>query len=237
MAQFDALVGRIEDAYERLGHRLGWRFLYGPARTLAPAAQLTFVGLNPGGSRYEPPAPSVESGNAYRVENWGRPGGLNTLQIQIGRLYAELATRLAHPSPARLMDETLAVNFCPFRSPSWDALANKERSVEFSRELWNAVLAIAAPRAMVCLGDLAFRHLSTALMRRHARLVAPPRVLPVGWGNVAAALAQYESVDGPTLLVRLPHLSRFGIFGRAASRPAVDEICMAIAESMRAASC
>jgi hypothetical protein len=29
-----ALAQRIQDAYERLGHQLGWRFLYTPERTL-----------------------------------------------------------------------------------------------------------------------------------------------------------------------------------------------------------
>jgi hypothetical protein len=74
---------RIQDAYGRIGHQLGWRFLASPARTLSPETKLAFVGLNPGGSIYEPPPLSVEDGNAYRVERWGPGGTLNRLQVQM----------------------------------------------------------------------------------------------------------------------------------------------------------
>ena len=47
---FLSLVERIELAYERLGHQLGWRFLYSPARTLSPDTQLAFVGANQAGT-------------------------------------------------------------------------------------------------------------------------------------------------------------------------------------------
>jgi hypothetical protein len=66
---FSSLVAEIEAAYERLGHQLAWRFLYSPARTLAPGTQIATVGANPGGRTYEPPRPSVEEGNALE-DGW-----------------------------------------------------------------------------------------------------------------------------------------------------------------------
>ncbi len=56
-------------ARERVDHELGWRFLYTPARTLAPDTRLAFVALNPD-DKYHDPILSVEEGNAYRVERW-----------------------------------------------------------------------------------------------------------------------------------------------------------------------
>ena len=75
VAPYATLVRRIEDAYEQLDHEVGWRFLCSPKSTLAPTTRLVFVGLNPGGGHYEPPAPSLEAGNAYRVETGAKTAG------------------------------------------------------------------------------------------------------------------------------------------------------------------
>jgi hypothetical protein len=235
MTSFSSLVERIELAYVRLGHELGWRFLYSPAATLDRRARLALVGLNPGGGCYHAPAPSVEAGNAYRLERWATNGGLNTLQIQVRRLYEELAVQLEEPSAVQLMDETLTANFCPFRSPSWQSLSNRDRSVEFSGELWSAVLGIAEPAAVICLGELAARHIGGALERRGARQHSSPHIRRVGWGPVTYELTRYQSSRARTLVVRLPHLSRFAFFGRPASRAAVEELMTAVAASAKAA--
>jgi hypothetical protein len=47
-----SLADRIQEAYERPGHQLGWRFLASPARTLSQDTDLAFVGLNPGRATY-----------------------------------------------------------------------------------------------------------------------------------------------------------------------------------------
>lgn len=142
---FADLVGQVQEGYQRLGHQLGWRFLYSPEATLSPNARLAFAGLNPGGSAYHPPVASVEEGNAYRIERWAGDNGLNPLQLQIRAFYEALCTQLQHPSTAQVMDETLALNFCPFRSPTWEALPNQAESTRFSAELWRQVLGLARP--------------------------------------------------------------------------------------------
>jgi hypothetical protein len=58
------------------------------------------------------------------------------------------------------------------------------------------------------------------LVRSDWRLSGGPEIGPVGWGDVSYELAYYDSAGARTLLVRLPHLSRFGIFGRPASKEA-----------------
>lgn len=114
---FAEAVNRIEHGYEALGHRLGWRFLYSPECTLSVDTQLMFSGINPGGAHYRHPVPSVEEGNAYRIERWGSHGQPNGLQVQVRLLYEGLAEKLNRPV-INLMDTTLATNFCPIRSAS-----------------------------------------------------------------------------------------------------------------------
>jgi hypothetical protein len=45
---FDSLIERIGRAYDELEHRLGWRFLYMPSRTLDAPSGLLFVGTKSG---------------------------------------------------------------------------------------------------------------------------------------------------------------------------------------------
>jgi hypothetical protein len=91
MALFDEVAADIQGAYEKLGHSLGWRFLYTPAKTLSAEAPLLFAGLNPGGRSFESTRASSETGNAYRVEPWGPAGRLNGLQEQVCGLYERIA--------------------------------------------------------------------------------------------------------------------------------------------------
>src|SRR6266853_1044832 len=115
--QFQRAVDKIRRAHTRLRHHLGWRFLYSPARTFSSRTRIVFIGTNPGGRRYEPSSPSVEKGNAYRVEPWNR-GKLNTLQRQVCAFYDVLAAAIPKAKAELLMDTTLAANFVPFRSAS-----------------------------------------------------------------------------------------------------------------------
>ncbi len=127
------------------------------------------------------------------------------------------------------MDTTLTANLCPFRSPSWDTLPNQPASIAFSKELWGQLLDFAAPRVVVCIGVEPMRHLGAVLESRGARLRGPPENGPVGWEPQTYSIADYESPTARTRLVRVPHLSRFAIVGRAASAAAVTRITTAIA--------
>jgi hypothetical protein len=119
------------------------------------------------------------------------------------RMYEELARRWPRPTTAiALMDTSLAAHFCPFRSPDWNSLASRRESIEFSEALWRDVMKIVRPRAMICLGQ------------------AGPR-----------AMTEYESPHGKTLIVQIPHLSRFRIFGRPESRQAIDRFTTAAANA------
>ena len=91
---FAESVNEIEQAYDDFGHQLGWRFLYSPANTLSENTKLMFSGINPGEAHYGYPVPSVEEGNAYRVERWGSHGQPNGLQVQVRLLYEMLLEML-----------------------------------------------------------------------------------------------------------------------------------------------
>ena len=67
---------------------------------------------------------SFAEGSVYRIEPWGPGGVLSTLQIQIQRLYDALAERVEGKTAEKLMHQTPALNFCPFRSQQrWSRLA------------------------------------------------------------------------------------------------------------------
>lgn len=226
----------IELAYERLGHQLGWRFLYTPARTLSPDTRLAFVALNPGDDEYHDPILSVEKGNAYRidVEDWWAARQQAGLQTQVRLLYEDLAKRIEGATWKTLMDEqTLALNFCPFRSPGWPPLVSPEESIEFSRRMWARVLELVGPSVIVCLGRDPMRYLGPVLRARGAASTGPPDKRPVAWGNVTFTVARYSATPGEVTMVGLPHLSRFGIFGRRESQHATTEIVDTISAALR----
>lgn len=231
MEFFAEAVNEIERKYEALGHRLGWRFLYSPASTLSENTGLMFVGLNPGGAHFEAPVPSVEAGNAYRVERWGSRSQPNGLQVQVRLLYENLADRL-NQAVEVLMDETLATNFCPFRSPSWDKLPKTAESVMFSKRLWSSAFEHISPRVIVCLTGTPFDHFEGVLRQKgFARTDSQKK--RIGWGNVTYASSEYESKGDNLLMVRLPHLSRYKVFGRSESLEATDRLTEAIAQALR----
>ena len=90
--------------------------------------QLSTPGLRPDQPRRRhvprPNQAELEEGSAYRIEPWGPGRVLSALQIQIRRLYDALAERVEGKTAEKLMDQTLALNFCPFRSQQrWSRLA------------------------------------------------------------------------------------------------------------------
>jgi hypothetical protein len=233
MVLFDDVTEAIAHAYSTLGHELGWRFLYTPARTLAPGAPLLFAGLNPGGhADLGHPQLSVETGNAYRVETWGDNGQLNPLQLQVCALYDRLAEHLPVWDRDSLMDASLSANFCPFRSPSWAALPRKRESVAFSQSLWSRVLNTTLPPALICLTELPAQYIAGALQKLKWS-VAEEQVIKVGWGSVTCSIRTLRRMGDETVLVRLPHLSRYRIIGRPESEAAVEHVVRALARAIR----
>ena len=233
---FDECVSRIEAGYHDLGHQLGWQFLYTSKRTFSRNAPLWFIGLNPGGAEHRDPVRSFEEGNAYRVDRWGGRGkggslpGPNPLQRQIIRLFQHIAEK-SGADHVELMDSTLTANFCPFRSPSWNALANRKETLCLSKKLWGDISKSLLPRAIVTISTQATTGLVQSLDGIGYTVKNRDRIF-VGWGKISGEKIKLSNGTGEILIVRFPHFSRFPIIGRPESDDAVcilvDEIVSAI---------
>jgi len=224
---FNSAVAKIRREHDRLGHNLGWRFLYSPRRTFASSTRIVFIGQNPGGCRCESPVPSVENGNAYRVEPWNKPY-LNALQKQVCAFYWLISRVLPGNDMCRLMDDTLAANFCPFRSPSWNQLRKKEESLRFSRKLWRDIFRLLGPEVIVTL-SYQVRDEIDQLFRGIER----PRSLSCRWRSSAGGILKYRLAyvrhgGKRVLLIGLPHLSRFKIFDRKRGNLCFDPLVRAV---------
>jgi len=202
-ALFATSVAEIQEAYSRLGHQRGWRFLATPRRTLIANAPVAFVTLNPGGSLEDPAhgVASCEAGSAYVHERWNANApGESPLQQQVRSMFAWLG---------RDPETTLSAYFVPFRSPSLKKLVAPRQSIAFGVQLWCGILAEVRAPVVVCLGADVEKWLILVLGKPRS-----VTTLLVGWGKVTARLNRFDS----RVLLRLPHLSRFRIFSRPASK-------------------
>lgn len=224
MTFFDNRCAEIEAEYGRLGHKIGWRFLSGPKANLNRTTQVAFITLNPGGRNDPPDHPheSQERGSAYLIESWdGRPAGQSNLQIQVGAMFKLLADRLNVGDYKTLMNETLMGYFIPFRSPNYASLTYKPESVVFAEQLWSGVFDQIAPKTVITMDTLTFKHVRKIVADRHPDKTERHIQVPTGWGNYQADIVQFGLPDDGLTLVRVPHLSRFGIFTSAKCRAEV----------------
>jgi hypothetical protein len=227
----------IAQAHDELGHEHGWRFLYSPARTLTPGTPMAFISANPGYDQFVKPIWSVEEGNAFRddLEPWWPDEQKRGLRRQVQRFFGMLAQALDTPAD-QLMDETLTFNFCPFRSPNWESLPNRDESLEFSQQVCATVLEFVEPRAIVCNGMEVAGELDRILQAR-GRLIEGPEFRPIGWGTYTYRAARYMTHRGREVtMVGFPHLSRFAIFGRPKSSRATTEIVETISAALKPAT-
>ena len=226
---FKRACEEIEQAYESLGHSLGWRFLTGPSSTFVESQEILLLTLNPAGKHDYPehPRESSESGSAYVVESWDdRPAGEATLQKQIRMLFAEMAERINGGSGDGLLAKSLSAHFVPFRSPSFDTLHEKERSIEFAKGLWSKILPYVRPRIIITLSREAF----DALIEIESDMWSKePDIddLSIGWGSsYKATIARFSN---GSVICRFPHLSRFAVFGRKESATQIADVMNLIA--------
>jgi hypothetical protein len=188
----------VEDKYQ-----LGWRLLYSPENVLE-AANVAFIGLNPGGDHRPPDHAefAMDRGSAYALERWPGP---SKLQPQVLALFRKIG---------EAPEAVLAGNLVPFRSPSWGSLPNRERALAFGKEIWRDIFANVAPRLVICMGTEVAAALAEILDVRRTEHVS------VGWGNVSGEWGKYAGGR----FVRIPHLSRFTIMTRPESRAGLTRL-------------
>jgi len=181
------------------GYSLGWRLLYSPPAVLE-SARVAFIGLNPGGATRPPEYAefAMQRGSAYVTESWGAPPGTSKLQRQVRALF-----QMIGEDP----DRVLAGNLVPFRSPSWEALPNRDSALQFGTRIWREILNEVRPQLVIAMGGATSDALNGLLNSKR------PQRISVGWGNIAGERSEFDR----GVLVGLPHLSRFGICTRPES--------------------
>ena len=207
---FEDACSRIKKAYEKASPKLGYRFLYSSKKTFKADIPLLLLATNPGGKNYEKPILSVEGGNAYRTEPWD-DGGLSTLQKQIEVLF-RLLKRKRGESAKGLMDRTLSANFCFFRSRSWKQL-DKEGSLDFCREFWKDALKFLRPRTIIAIGHVPYSEVHR-ILAKNGYEADHEDTFPTNWGEIEIRTSVLQKAKRQVVIVGLPHLSRFAIFGR-----------------------
>jgi hypothetical protein len=228
---YRASCAEIEARYTASSNALGWRFLMCPRRNLSPDIRVAMITLNPGGATEPPdhPRESSEVGSAYLHETWpGHEPGSAPLQRQIQALFEQLNQEIgAAPDGRHLLEASLAGYFVPFRSRSWQTLEDKRQSIVFSRKLWTDIFQQIEPELVLCIDQRTTKEIRRILeARNHVR--AEAHSLPTGWGQINAEVTRV----GPTTLLRLPHLSRFRLFGRERSAEPLRNIVRAAARSL-----
>ena len=227
----DSIIEQIQQHADRLqrsqqteNQPAGWRFLCVSKKVLAAKPPIALLTLNPGGEtdplRLE--HESCEDGCAYSDEEWGnhRPGE-HPLQKQVQLLFDALAARLTPGECGKsLMQRSLVGYFVPFRSR--DEARLNQSQWNFGREIWAPILTKIRPRLILTIDRTTFRYVSGIIRTVDASFViATPST---GWGAIKACICDTTFEGSPIRLVRLPHLSRFRIFGRDAGREVAESV-------------
>jgi hypothetical protein len=173
-----------------------------------------FLGLNPGGDSitHEEQRESCENGSPYVNEIWKNyPPGQEPLQKQIQILFAGQGWEY---------DQVLSGQLVPFRSQNWSSLPRKEESLEFGTSLWAEIFSYVRPNLVVALGKTEARAPINNLLSNVFGNVIRSKEISVGWGKICGGLDIYDHCR----FISLPHLSRFRIMGRPASREGLKQL-------------
>jgi hypothetical protein len=218
---YSAIYDRTEATYAKLGHPLGFNpFIVSSVRAFEASPRLLLMGLNPAGSKDYPEHRGrfrYEEDDSYIGTSWGDlPKGQAKLQKQIALLLKEVQRRVGDKGPLDrfALNRIVSGNFVPFRSRNWGDLYRKEESIAFGQSLWGEVFSAWRPQYVVTFGAGALDAVIGLLGDVHEARDYDPR-----WqGSLSIRVLK----DG-TRLLGLPHLSRFMIFGRLESMPAITE--------------
>jgi hypothetical protein len=199
LAAWDATLAASEKA---LGLDGGYRFLYGPAASVC-GSSVAFVSQNPGALR---PKEAVRAVTEERFNALGaEPAGRSAIRAQ----YARFAAAIGVPP-----DEILTGVALPFRASekAEQARARGPEAVALGKAFWQPILANADITLIVAVSS---RAADLVVEATGARL---EEEFPAGWGK--AKIRRYRTADG-RLVVALPQLSRYRLFGHPGSEEAL----------------
>lgn len=223
---FEELIQDIKTEAAGNANDIGWRFLLTSKNTLEQNNGILLVSLNPGGDREQPdhPSESCEAGSAYLAESWkSKAPGTNKLQVQIQHLFREIATRIGVDDYKAVLESSVCGHFIPFRSPSFEILKDKNRTIAFSIQLWKKLLTKKEFRLIICIDKNSYRTFSEILADNGYNKLAE-QAEPIEWGKYTSLISHFKQGEKKTSLVWFPHLSKFAIFGREKSKAAITRI-------------
>lgn len=225
---FEDTVKRIDQFYKDHDYRLEWRFLTCSRKVLDGNPKIALITLNPGGEEQRPdhPQDSCEEGCAYLVESWknGKSPGEAPLQIQVRRMFAELAEKLHYQgTPEGLLEESLSGYFIPFRSPSFNELEHRSEALDFGESIWSSILESVRPGLIICIDTKTYERLKELIPRTYRLRETNHIPIKTGWGNTEIDILEFGESSEARLL-RLPHLSTYKLFSRAECVEPVDRI-------------
>lgn len=192
----------LESAEARLGLAEGFKFVYGPWATLH-SSEVAFLSLNPG----RPPdcedlrTVSDERGNSYEVQRHVTKSPLNPQFLRLAR-FLDLA-------PEAILTGVAS----PFRSDNWNGLTEVQR--EEGLAFWATPLRNARVRLVFACSKEALH------LVREITEASLTKELPAAWDKVR--VRRFEGIGGK-VIVQLPHLSRFKLFGRPESEKAIRRL-------------
>lgn len=137
----------IQQKYAEYGFTKGWRLWYHSVALLNSSPEVHFMGINPGGSGYNPDHGiySQERGCAYLVENWG-----SSSQVK------EPVPELFKTAGLDIATATIS-NFVPFRSEGEASLKQNphyKMMLRWCDELWAELLKELRPRVVISVGAI-----------------------------------------------------------------------------------
>ena len=210
---------QLKAEYKKEKHKHGWRVLMCPADRLNAKTQIALLTLNPGGSsdKQKKGEPSCEHGSAYVCESWcGKKPGAAPLQKQIRKLFKAIAANVDRVGDGdKLLLESLAACYIPFRSKSINVLAQKKSVKGFAYRLWEPLFKEIDPLLIVTIDQMATKAIKKILKEKLKCPAIPyKKPLKVGWGAYCADVFTFNAKQGKRVILRLPHLSRYQLFGR-----------------------
>ena len=195
----------IEAAYR---FEYGYKLLYCPWETI-DHHKLVFLSLNPGTRTPHGCDPvegtiSDERGNSYEVEQFNSRSPISGQFLRMCEFLGVAPT------------EVLTGAVAPFRSQSWKALTDRQRdaSLDFGRRFWGRALQSRPQNTGIIACSKRAANLVVSLLGANLE-----KELGTGWGHYR--IRRFRTKEG-RLIVGLPHLSRFKLFGRAESEPYLE---------------
>ena len=196
----------LDEAETRLEFEDGYKFVYGPWRTLE-GAEIAFLSLNPGRAPDKAKMRTIsdECGNSYENEK-------RTTKSPITDQFLRFADFIGR-QPSQILTGVVV----PFRSDRWESMSKEQQteSIKLGKEFWRVPLSQSSLQWIFAIGVEAEK-LVVEITGAH------PHYPPVSaeWGT--QQLRSYKS-NGKTIIF-LPHLSHFGLFSREVSKQAIRHL-------------